>query len=97
MNNFDDLKIPEEDEHMITEAQHEKEMTRMEAVNKRWFIAFLVVLTMLFATNAGWIIYESQFEDISVTNSAETGDNSNVQVLGTGTGDLYYGTGNADD
>lgn len=41
-----------------TAAQHEREMTRIEIQTKRWFTAFLVVLCMLFMTNAGWILYE---------------------------------------
>ena len=42
---------------------HEGEMYRLERLNKRWFIAFLIVLVMLFVSNAGWIIYENQFQD----------------------------------
>jgi len=41
-----------------TEAQHEKEMTRIETQCHRWFLAFLSVLCALILTNAGWIIYE---------------------------------------
>lgn len=41
-----------------TAAQHEREMTRIEIQTKRWFTAFLVVLCLLFMTNAGWILYE---------------------------------------
>ena len=29
---------------------------------KKWMIAFFVALAMFFASNVGWIIYESQFE-----------------------------------
>ena len=41
-----------------TAAQHEREMTRIEIQAQRWFTAFLLVLCMLFMTNAGWVIYE---------------------------------------
>ena len=41
-----------------TAAQHEREMTRIEIQSQRWFTAFLLVLCMLFMTNAGWVIYE---------------------------------------
>ena len=41
-----------------TAAQHEREMTRIEIQSDRWFTAFLLVLCMLFITNAGWVIYE---------------------------------------
>ena len=41
-----------------TAAQHEREITRIEIQCHRWFTAFLLVLCMLFMTNAGWVIYE---------------------------------------
>lgn len=75
---------------VISTAQHEKEMTRMETANKRWFIAFLVVLGMLFATNAAWVVYESQFQDVVVTQEADSGDGG-VNYL-NGTGEFSYGT-----
>lgn len=42
---------------------HEGEMFRLERLNKRWFIAFLIVLVMLFVTNGAWVIYEMQYKD----------------------------------
>ena len=42
---------------------HEGEMFRLERLNKRWFIAFLIVLVMLFVTNVAWIIHEMQYKD----------------------------------
>jgi len=78
---------------MITAAQHEKEMTRMETANRRWFIAFMVVLVMLFATNLAWVIYESQFQDVTITQEADaTGDN-----YMNATGEFNYGTLEADN
>lgn len=78
---------------------HEIDMNRMERINKRWFIAFLVVLAMLFATNAGWIIYESQFQDVVIEQDASTDGGGNNYLNGTGvinygeseTGDPYPG------
>ena len=67
---------------------HEGEMTRMERINKRWFISFLVVLVMLFVTNAGWIIYESQFETYQVEQDVDTGIGS---AYVAGVGDVNYG------
>ena len=80
---------------MMTTAQHEKEMTRMETANKRMFIAFLVVLVMLFATNIAWIIYENQFQDVVVTQEADTWDGGNNYM--NGTGEFSYGTRTPDD
>ena len=80
---------------MISTAQHEKEMTRMETANKRMFIAFLIVLVMLFATNIAWIIYENQFQDVVVTQEADTWDGGNNYM--NGTGEFSYGTRTPDD
>ena len=33
--------------------------------SKRNFIIILVLLIMLFATNIGWLVYESQFETVT--------------------------------
>lgn len=45
-------------ELIYTAPQHEREMTRIEIQAHRWFTGFLLVLCMLFLTNAGWIFYE---------------------------------------
>ena len=45
-------------EMTYTAAQHEREMTRIEIQNRRWFTAFMLVLCLLFMTNAGWVVYE---------------------------------------
>lgn len=39
-------------------AQHEREMTRIEIQSDRWFTAFMLMLCLLFMTNAGWVVYE---------------------------------------
>lgn len=59
---------------------HENEMTRMERVNKRLWIALLVIFIALIGTNAGWIVYESQYQDEIYTyrleqDSGEGGEN----------------------
>ena len=73
---------------------HEGEMSRMERVNKRCFIAFLIVLVMLFVTNAAWIIYESQYEKVLITQEVDTGEGAAVI---SGTGDATYGQGTSGD
>lgn len=79
----------------ISEAQHEKEMTRMETSNKRWFILCLVLILLLVGTNAGWIIYESQFTDVTMTQEVDTGE-GDATIFGVGIGDVNYGEGTAD-
>lgn len=43
----------------------------LKKASKRNFIVIIVLLTMLFATNIGWLIYESQFEYVTDTETIE--------------------------
>lgn len=78
---------------IYTQAQHEKEMTRIEIQGKRWFIAWLVtfavLMTALIGTNLAWVIYENSFQDVVVTQDAYVdGDGTNLL---NGTGEMTYG------
>ena len=72
---------------------HEGEMYRVERLNRRWFIAFLIVLVMLFVTNAGWIIYDHQFETYQVEQDVDTGTGA---AYIAGVGDVNYGQDNTE-
>ena len=61
---------------------HESSMARMERQIKRLWIALLVVIFMLFASNAGWMIYESQFATISYEQDGEGINNVNIGEQG---------------
>lgn len=47
---------------------YESQMARMERVIKRMFVLIIILLVLLFGTNAGWLWYESQFEDVVTTH-----------------------------
>ena len=71
---------------------HESEMARMERQIKRLFILCVIMFVALIGTNAGWIWYESQYEDVVVTQEAEAED-GNIRLNGVGIGDLSdYGS-----
>jgi len=61
---------------------HESEMARMERVVKRMFILIIILIVLLFGTNAGWLWYESQFEDVTTTieQGASADDNSKAII-----------------
>ena len=40
-------------------------ITDLKKASKRNFIIIIILLTMLFATNIGWLLYESQFETVT--------------------------------
>ena len=61
---------------------HESAMARMERQIKRLWIALLVVICMLFASNAGWLIYESKFATISCEQDGEGINNVNIGEQG---------------
>ena len=58
---------------------YEAEQARHERDKRRWFIVVLVLILLLFGSNAAWIAYESQFETVSydqtVTQEADNGTN----------------------
>ena len=56
---------------------HESSMARMERQIKRLWIAVIVAVCLLFASNAGWLIYESQFETITYEQDGEGINNVN--------------------
>lgn len=59
-------------------------LKELKKSSKRWFIAFIIVLVMLFATNIGWLIYESQFETIYETEeTTQTIDDINNSTNST--------------
>ena len=67
---------------------HEASMARMERQIKRLWIALVVCIAMLFACNAGWLIYECQFETLYYEQDGEGIKNENLGEQG----DLNNGT-----
>lgn len=68
-----------------------------ERTVKRLWVIIILLIVMLVATNAGWIWYNAQFEDVTtttqeVTQDVETGEGS---AIISGIGDVY-GEGYAD-
>ena len=69
-------------------AWHEGDMARMERANKRLWVIIIILIVALIGSNAAWIYYESQFEEISTQIEAEqeTNDGGDNYVVG---GDFY--------
>ena len=57
---------------------HEGMIARAEITAKRLWITILLLIVLLVGTNAGWIWYESQFEDIAISQENEDGYNNFV-------------------
>ena len=51
-----------EERNLATEMLHE-----LKAQSRRWFIIAIVELVLLVGSNIGWLLYESQYEDVTTT------------------------------
>lgn len=60
----------------------ESTTARMERTIVRLWVALIVVLFFLMATNIAWITYESQFEETSttITQDVDSGESSNAII-----------------
>lgn len=56
---------------------YEGEMARAERRDKRQWIVIIVLIVALFASNIGWLIYESQFETYTYTQDGDGLNNIN--------------------
>lgn len=78
---------------------HEAYMARMERVNRRLWIALLVVILICTASNAAWLWRESQYEDVITTTETVTQDTGSGSGDNTFNGDFiggdYYGETNS--
>ena len=72
---------------------HESIVARMERTIERLWILCIILIVLLVGTNAAWLYYEKQFEDIKVTQEVDTG-NGDANV--TGIGDIFNGEGETD-
>lgn len=61
---------------------HEATVARQERQIKRMWIALIVAVAMLFASNMGWLIYESQFVTVSYEQDGDGLNNVNVGEQG---------------
>lgn len=83
-----------EDNKMISYLAFESMASRQERTIKRVWILCIALLIALVGSNIGWICYENQFEETSVTQEVEaTADGSSDLNLNTVGGDYYGGEG----
>ena len=57
-------------------------LTELKKSSKRWFVISIILLVALVVSNIGWLIYESQWEEVTETQTIEQHqedtDNSNM-------------------
>lgn len=72
-------------ENTISQVAFEFTIEKMAQTQKRLFIIIIVLILALIGSNAAWIAYESQYEDI-VQEVEQKADNGENHFIG---GDLY--------
>lgn len=80
-------KVKEQPSETVPYIVHEGMMARAERTAKRLWITILLLIVLLVGTNAGWIWYQSQFEDIAISQENEDGYNN---FIGND-GDIFNG------
>lgn len=72
---------------------HESEVARLERIIKRMWILCIIIFVALIGTNAGWIWYESQWEDVTVSQeiTQDSGDGGTNTYSGNVIGGDFYG------
>ena len=80
-------KVKEQHAEPVPVIVHEGTMARAEITIKRLWITILLLIVLLFGSNAGWIEYESPFEDIAISQENEDGYNNFVG----NDGDIFNG------
>lgn len=61
----------------------ESEMARLERIIKKQFVLIIVAIVFLIGTNACWLWYESQFEEVTtteVTQDVDSGDGGDAVI-----------------
>lgn len=86
----------EQDQKQIPYLAFEDAQIRLERANRRLFILCVILALMLLVTNAGWIYYEQQFEDVVLTQDVKSDGDSDVQLQNIG-GDYYGGDTKTND
>lgn len=76
-------------------AVHESAMARMERTIRRLWILLIVLVVLLVGSNALWIWYESQFEDVTTEVEMEN-ESGFVSYIGRDR-DIYNGETESDN
>ena len=79
---------------MIPFHSHEMDMDRAERANHRLWVIIIILIVALLGTNAGWLLYESQFTEEVISQEVDTGEG---MAIVSGTGDAIYGESKAND
>lgn len=78
-------------------ARRDTEVDRWHNAWKKTFVALVVMTSLFIASWVGFIFYEQQFDDITLTQEAESEGDGDITLNGVESGDFYYGESEAND
>ena len=78
-----------EQNKVSNEATNDLIVAVMERQVKRLFGIIIALLALLLITNVGWIIYESQFDKVVITQDADTDQGGDIDISGVAKGEIY--------
>ena len=67
---------------------HESAVARLERVIKRLWVLALVLIVLLAASNAAWIWWESQFEEVKTVETYEANADNGGNAIANGSGEV---------
>lgn len=80
------LSVP----YIVLESERARHERERKDERTKWFIIVLVLVLMLFGTNAGWLAYEAQFTDeVNETYTSDATDGGIALVNRDGV--IHYG------
>lgn len=84
-----DCRICKDNCQTISAMEHEADMERQQEDKKHLWIVIVILIVALILSNAGWIYYASQFEEVSENTTVESYEatvdgNGNAVVNGYG-------------
>lgn len=73
---------------------YEQSQVRADRTNRRLWILCIILIVSLLGTNAGWLYYENQYEDVvtTYTQQADVNTNGGGNAYVNNGGNLIYGT-----
>lgn len=79
----------ESDIMMIPFHAHEMDMDRAERANHRLWAIIIILIIALIGTNAGWLVYEAQFVEESISTEIDAEQDGTYNFVSGG--DITYG------
>lgn len=85
------------EDKVSSEATNDLIVSVFERQVKRMFIIILILLVIVFGEGIGFMIYESQFDKVTITQDGMTDEGGDVNLNGVANGDINYAEGKTDN